>query len=184
LSDGAGKTRLADWYRDWRLPLRRFLSRRNKASGADIDDISQEVFLRLLRYERTELVNQPQAYLFKIASNVSAEWRMRATRDLTHDPAWLAELVGSVSPPSELDTENAIARLETAVCNLPPRAREILRLRFTDGLSYAQVAAKMGVSLKIVSRDIERAYATIRLAMMRSLQAGDPAADMEQRQEP
>jgi RNA polymerase sigma-70 factor (ECF subfamily) len=183
LSDSAGKTKLVDWYRDWRLPLRRFLSRRNKACGADIDDISQEVFLRLLRYERTELVNQPQAYLFKIASNVSAEWRMRASRDLTHDPAWLAELVGSVSPHSEFDTDNAIGRLERAVCKLPPRAREILRLRFTDGLTYAQVAAKLGVSLKIVSRDIERAYATIRLAMINSLQAGELAADAE-RQEP
>ena len=138
--------------------------------------------MRLLRYERTELVNQPQAYLFKIASNVSAEWRMRASRQRSVDPAWLAELVSSVSPPSELETEDAIGRLEMAVCKLPPRAREILRLRFTDGLTYVQVAAKLGISLKVVSRDIERAYANIRLAMVRSLQAGDLAGDVEQQQ--
>jgi RNA polymerase sigma-70 factor (ECF subfamily) len=172
-----GKAKLLEWYRDWRLPLRRFLARRNKANGADIDDISQEVFLRLLRYERAELVNQPQAYLFKIASNVSAEWRIHANRHPAYDPAWLADLVDSVSLDSELD--DAVDRLEAAVCKLPPRAQEILRLRFADGLTYAQVATKMGVSLKIVSRDIERAYANIRLGMMRSLQTSGLSGDTE-----
>ena len=34
-----------------------FLARRRAGSAADIDDIAQEVFLRLLRYDRAELVH-------------------------------------------------------------------------------------------------------------------------------
>ncbi len=47
--------------------------RKGGARSGDLDDIAQEVFLRLLRYERTEQAEHPQAYLFTIASNVAAD---------------------------------------------------------------------------------------------------------------
>jgi Sigma-70 region 2 len=46
--------RIGDWFREWRLPLKRYLVRRGAGTAADIDDIAQEVFLRLLRYNRAE----------------------------------------------------------------------------------------------------------------------------------
>ena|SRR2546427_7067363 len=59
------KRRLADWFRQWRSPLRKFLLRRGSVPASDLDDIAQEVFLRLMRYDRTELIEHPQAYLFQ-----------------------------------------------------------------------------------------------------------------------
>ena len=53
----------------WRAPLRKFLMGHGAVSGADVNDVAQEVFLRLLRYDRAELIEYPQAYLFKMASN-------------------------------------------------------------------------------------------------------------------
>jgi hypothetical protein len=44
------KRRLSDWFRQWQLPLRRFLLRRAGVPAADVEDIGQEVFLRLMRY--------------------------------------------------------------------------------------------------------------------------------------
>jgi DNA-directed RNA polymerase specialized sigma24 family protein len=81
---GSPPSKLGNWFREWRLPLRRFLARQRAGCAADIDDIAQEVFLRLLRYDRSELIDYPQAYLFKIASNVSAEWAMRSSRRMPH----------------------------------------------------------------------------------------------------
>ena len=72
------KRRLSDWFRQWRLPLRRFLLRRAGVLAADVEDVGQEVFLRLMRYETAELIEHPQAYLYKVASNVATEWSMRA----------------------------------------------------------------------------------------------------------
>jgi DNA-directed RNA polymerase specialized sigma24 family protein len=63
---------MVDWFRQWRLPLRKFLLGRVGVPAADIDDVAQEVFLRLVRYERAELIEQPQAYLFRMATNVAA----------------------------------------------------------------------------------------------------------------
>jgi DNA-directed RNA polymerase specialized sigma24 family protein len=62
------KRRLTDWFHQWRVPLRRFLVGRRGVPAADVDDVAQEVFLRLVRYEKTELVDHPQAYLYKVAA--------------------------------------------------------------------------------------------------------------------
>jgi DNA-directed RNA polymerase specialized sigma24 family protein len=69
----------------------------------------------VLRYDRSELIDYPQAYLFKIASNVSAEWAMRSSRRMPHHPEWLAELVDALSPEAELEREVLDERLLCAI---------------------------------------------------------------------
>ena len=154
--------RLGQIFRDWQLPLRRFLARRQLGSTADIDDIAQEVFLRLLRYDRTELIGHPRAYLFQVATNVSAEWSIRSSRSLPHDSAWLTELVDSLSPELEMEKEDRDDYLRMAIEGLPPRARDILRLHFGEGMTYPEIAVSLGVTRKIVKRDLARAYASLR----------------------
>lgn len=157
--------KLGDWFRDWEKPLRRFLARRRAGNSADIDDIAQEVFLRVLRYDRAELVEHPQAYLHKVAANVTAEWSLRASRRLPHDSAWVDELVDEALPEEQLERDGVERQMQAAVEQLPPRAREILRLHFGEGLTHPQVAAALGVTRKIVKRDMERAYAALRFSL-------------------
>src|SRR5688572_6915454 len=61
-------------FRRWRKPLRQWLSHRSGIKSADLDDLVQEVFLRLLRYSTAEVIGNPQGYLFRIAHNVATEW--------------------------------------------------------------------------------------------------------------
>jgi len=164
-SAGSRRPKLGDWFRDWRLPLRRFLARRRPGCAADIDDIAQEVFLRLLRYDRSELIDYPQAYLFKIAANVSAEWAMRSSQRLPHDSQWLTELVDALSPEAALERETLDEQVQNAVSALPARAREILRLHFGEGIAHEEIARRLGVTRKIVKRDVARAYASLRIRL-------------------
>lgn len=157
--------RLGDWFRDWQLPLRRFLTRRRAGTSADIDDIAQEVFLRLIQYDRAELVDHPKTYLFKIAANISADWAVRSSRRLPHDAAWLTELVDALSPDAELEREDTEERIRLALETLPARAKEILRLHFGEGMSHPEIAAALGVTRKIVKRDVARAYASLRATL-------------------
>ena len=173
---GARTKRLADWYRDWQQPLRRYLTRRRIGSAADVDDIAQEVFLRLLRYENARLVDEPQWYLFKIAANVSAEWGTRSSRRLPHDSEWLAELVDVLSPELEVERQDFDERVSVAVEALPPRERESLRLHFAEGLTLPQIANALGISHRMVKRDITRAYASLRIALAHDLNCALPGA--------
>lgn len=45
----------------------------------DAEDLAQEVYLRLLRVEDLDAIEQPQAYLYRMARNIAAEWRARAS---------------------------------------------------------------------------------------------------------
>jgi RNA polymerase sigma factor (sigma-70 family) len=165
---------LGEWFREWHQPLRRFLAQRRASPKADIDDIAQEVFLRLLRYNRTDLIEFPQAYLYKIAANVSAEWATRSSRRLPHNSAWLADLADTLCPQVELEREVQEAELQRALEALIPRSREILRLHFGENLCQEDIAQRLGVTRRIVKRDLARAYATLRMAL-----DSDICADVE-----
>ncbi len=176
----SSKDRLTDWFRQWRIPLRRFLSLRRSHGSADLDDIAQEVFLRMLRYDRAELVANPQAYLFKIAANVSAEWSTRASRRQPHSEDWLAALADESNPETELEREAMDHDLKRAIEALPSRAREILRLHYSEGLTYEVIAKRLATTHRIVKRDLIRAYADLR----DSLASDQPVQDLQERSSP
>jgi RNA polymerase sigma-70 factor (ECF subfamily) len=157
--------RLAEWFHEWHQPLRRFLRRRRAGSVADIEDIAQEVFLRLLRYDRSDLIDHPQAYLYKIAANVSAEWAMRASRSLPHSAEWLGELVDAFNPETAAGHGAAEAELQRAIEALPSRQREIVRLHFGEGMTHEDISGQLGLTRRIVKRDLARAYAALRASL-------------------
>jgi RNA polymerase sigma-70 factor (ECF subfamily) len=176
--------RLTDWFRDWRVPLRRFLLRRRKDLAADADDIAQEVFLRLLRYDRSDLVEHPQAYLFKVALNVSAEWATRSSRRRQHSAAWIDKLVDPSTPDSELDRQLSDHAITAALAALPPRPREVLRLHFAEGLTYDGIATRLQVSRRIVKRDVITAYGMLRESLpVDALRVSVPAPDADETEE-
>lgn len=159
---GRNPARLADWFREWRRPLLKFLARRHHGAGADLDDLAQEVFLRLLRYDRAEFVDQPRGYLFKIAANVAHDWANRPAERFAHDPDWLDDLLTESEPDRDLEAEERSRCVQAALLRLPPRCREVLRLHFGDGLKYEAIAAALGLTPRIVKREIVRGYAALR----------------------
>ncbi|MDY6946009.1 MAG: RNA polymerase sigma factor [Pseudomonadota bacterium] len=159
--------RLIEWFGKWRKPIRSWLRNRASVPPGDIDDLAQEVFLRLLRYSDDITVDNPQGYLFRIAANVANEWRERSRVRRPHDDSWLEELqIESGEQP-----ENAFSRSRTneyvqaAVDRLPPRQREVLLLHVNEGLTYKQIAQQRGLTYRIVLRDLTRAYSTLRMQL-------------------
>lgn len=59
--------------------LRRFLAVRMRHATADVPDLVQEVFLRLLRIADHESIRNPQAYLYTVASHVLHQYTLRRT---------------------------------------------------------------------------------------------------------
>jgi RNA polymerase sigma factor (sigma-70 family) len=155
-------TRLADWFRKWRSPMRKFLVTRGAVRVADCDDVAQEVFLRLLRYETAEIVEHPQAYLFKMAANVVAEWAIRSHYRLAHEPRWLATLVSEDQAADALDSEAAQQEIKRAIGTLSARQQAILKLHFEEGLSQLQIAERLGLPPRVVRRDVEKSYSKLR----------------------
>jgi len=155
------KRRLSDWFRQW-PPLRKFLLGRSGIAGSHADEMAHEVFLRLLRYERVDLIEHPQAYLFKIALNVVAELAIRAQHRTPHQPKWLTTLVVREQPKEAAIHDDAQQELERAINTLPARQREVLKLLFSEGLAETQIAARLGQTPRSVRRQLARSYEKLR----------------------
>lgn len=156
------RRRITDWFRQWRAPLCRFLIVKAGVSPADVDDVAQEVFLRLMRYDRSELVANPQAYLFRVARNVVAEWSIRAHRRHPHGSQWLTHLVDGADPEVKLLHGQFQKEVERAVNTLTAHQRHVLKLYFFEDLSHAQIAERLGESRRSVRRAVAKAYARLR----------------------
>ena len=145
--------------------LHRYLVRRLPRTQ-DANDLIQEVFLRVLRLPRTELVRTPQAYVYGIASHVVHELRMRLQHErVTFDSHAVDHLSEQPSelPPDELAERLSTQRqLEQALARLPPTHQAVLLLHKRDGLSREEVAIALGLSAHTVKKYIFQAMAQMR----------------------
>lgn len=159
--------RLVEWFGKWRKPIRGWLRNRASVPASDIDDLAQEVFLRLLRYSDDIAVDNPQGYLFRIASNVANEWRARARVRKPHDADWLDTLLDDEEhEPEYIFAREALqSHIHAVVDSLPPRQRQILLMHANDGLTYQQIATHLGLTYRIVLRDLTNTYSFLRKAL-------------------
>ena len=131
------------------------------------EDCTQEVFLRLARTDQ-EAIQNAEAYLFTIASSVMiSHARMAKSRRRAHhvsiDNISLAS--GAAGPDRVFEGRQALLHLSAAMSELPPETLQMFLLNREDGLTYTQIAARYGVSVKVVERHLVRALAHLRLRL-------------------
>lgn len=153
--------RIAGWVRKWNHGLTRFLERRVPAR-IDAQDLAQEVYLRLLRVEGFDSIAEPQAYLYRVASNVATEWRLRACHAKPHSADELESLMAEASPESAIDEAQFAAQLDAALRPLPPMVRGVLFLKLRDGLTHQEIAEQMGITVRVVRRCVTKGYVELR----------------------
>jgi RNA polymerase sigma factor (sigma-70 family) len=161
--------RLIEWFAKWRKPIRSWFRNRASVPPGEIDDLAQDVFLRLLRYSDDIAVENPAGYLFRIASNVANEWRERSRVKKPHDDQGLDELLDDTEhePESVVEHEQFYAYVHARVDALKPRQRDYLILHVEHGLTYKQIAALRGSTYRIVLRELTGAYSKLRMQLDR-----------------
>ncbi len=73
------------------------------------------------------------------------------------EPAAAEPAAEAVDPQRQVETRDQLDHLVAALEQLPPACREAFLMNRIDGLTHAQIAAKLGISTKSVQRYIERA---------------------------
>ena len=157
--------------------LRRYLQTRlNRARWHDIEDLAQEVYFRLLRYDESKLVQDPARYVLGIANNVVADYYLGARRANVslEDAGAELESLDDVTQDSvnQLSLEQEIER---AFSKLPKRCAIALLLVKRDGLSYEQAAERLGTTAKMVSNYVVEAKKEIRLSLFEA-SPGSPSS--------
>lgn len=117
----------------------------------DAKDATQDVFLRLAKsrafYDSRE---KPLAYLYTCARNACIDIMRRARPASTLDEADVERICDPVQESYQQDL-----LLADALSRLPDDEREVLELRYGQGLKMADVAAALGRS-RFALRRIER----------------------------
>ncbi len=137
----------------------------------DAAELAQEAYLRLLRVGDLDSVRNPEAYLYAVASNLAKE-RSRQHRQETNaadvdDPAIQAQLAELPAFGAQLDTEQRVARLREVIGQLPPKCRAALILQYWHGLSYEEIAQRLGISTHMVKKHLSRGLVHCRRRMER-----------------
>jgi RNA polymerase sigma factor (sigma-70 family) len=145
--------------------LRRFLASRLR-NAAEVPDLVQEVFLRLLRIERHETIRSPEAYVITIAGHVLQQHALRkaAKPEPTEFVEALQELdaPSAEDPVSHTETQQRIDELERALQGLSLKARVVLILHRRDGYSLEEIAARLGISRAMAKKYLAQALSHCR----------------------
>jgi RNA polymerase sigma-70 factor (ECF subfamily) len=144
---------------------------------ARAEEIAQEVFLQVYRHRRSYV---PRArfvtWLYKIASNACISEARRAEHretafSLDQSPSAESQDPPAVADPLGVPSEDVIsqrqrlARLQTALMQLPPQQRAAVLMARVEGLSYEEVATALSCSVSAVKSLIHRATLGLRVAL-------------------
>jgi RNA polymerase sigma-70 factor (ECF subfamily) len=154
------RTAFVALYRDLYPEVARFVGRR-AGSAADAEDAVAQTFHRLLealpRLEASR--GSVLGYALATARNALAD----QGRDRRAGPGEVSEPVDVHPGPLELlESRRDQAALAEVVAALPPESRQLLELRFGDGLRHAEIAALTGAREAAVKQRLSRLLRSLR----------------------
>ena len=126
---------------------------------AAAEDIAQDVFWKLWR--RPSWLPQPddaRHYLLRLAKNECLNYLKHKGVEDRNKQKLVEALLFSETSGWSRDDEEAQARVRKCLDMLPPKQREVLTLRYFEGLKYTEIALRLGISPETVETHIKRAF--------------------------
>ena len=131
---------------------------RKKAGAAEAEDLVHDVFVAMEARGGVEDIEHVGRYLFRVAANVMARrsapdrWRWSEHAELSD----LEALIDELSPERALIAKDTLVRLIASLRAVPPRAAQAFILHRFEEMSYGEIAAQMGLSVRSVESHIKR----------------------------
>jgi RNA polymerase sigma-70 factor (ECF subfamily) len=150
------------------------------------EDLSQEVFLRVFRARHNYTAGAKfSTWLFTIANNVASNARrdrsrrkeVRVSRSPDEDSSaepldHMALAASGLMPTRQLDKTEMAEVVRMAIENLSERQRLAVLLSKFEEMSYADIAATMGMTTQAIKSLLSRARGNLRAILEPYLQSG------------
>jgi RNA polymerase sigma factor (sigma-70 family) len=141
--------------------LRRYLTRR-LGNPDDAADATHDTVVRLMETSPGAIA-QPRAYARRAAFNAATDaYRRRVAHEFLPLDAVQEPSTTSHDPESMLRASRFVAALEAALAELPPKCRQVFVWQRLDGLTQAEIAARLGLSKNMVEKYMIRAMRHLR----------------------
>jgi RNA polymerase sigma factor (sigma-70 family) len=153
----------------FRLPLTAYFARR-VGSRAEAEDLTQEVFLRMVRRLELEDVENVEAFVFRTAVNLLRDRSRRDKSQSVRKVEFASRLtdVDDLSPERVFDSRQSLTHVIAVLEELDERTRDAFILHRLEGMKHAQIAELLGVSVSSVEKYIIKA-----LTLLAKRHAGD-----------
>lgn len=136
--------------------LRNYISR-FMVSAHEIDDVSQETFLRAYKAEQKTIIEQPKAFLFRVAKNMMLSEFSNKTRkmiDYVEDFEQSSLYSGEDKLEDSVIAQQKLGVYCEAIASLPPKCRQVILMKKVYGLSYKEIARRLGVTVSAVEKQL------------------------------
>lgn len=147
-------------FRDNYPDLLRFLTRRTGDAGRAAD-VAQDTYIRLAALPpANQDIENPRAFVYRVAGNLAIDTMRREGR-LARNVTFLDEGL-EISDPAPSAEAGVIARerlklVEAALDELPEKLRLALLYSRVEGMTFAEIAGRLGVSESMVAKYIAQA---------------------------
>ena len=131
-------------------------------------DAVQEVFVWLWQHRQTVTIDRVRPYLHQ-AVRFQALKTLREHKNLVSLTDRLADFTLKILEGDGLQYKELKELLHKILSGLPPDHRLIFMLHREDGLTYPQIAEKLGISVKTVEKKMSRSLKVIRSGMKDAL---------------
>jgi RNA polymerase sigma-70 factor (ECF subfamily) len=140
---------------------------RRRAPSGEVEDLVQEVFVRLLARRAGDPIQDPERYLFRVAAAVLADHHRRSALRKAEQERHLSEAreFDAISPERSLIDIESLDCILAALEQLPPRTRHAFVLHRFENMTYAEIALRMGVTRSGVEKLIMRALSQLMAAL-------------------
>ncbi len=159
------KVSLLEHYLAQRQALQRFLAARLRDEQI-AEDILQEMYLKLERTTVENAIENPTAFLYRVANNLVLDYRKAASRRRVRDHNWSDSQVTLIGkepvediPDADraLDARRRFNQLTEGMKGLPPKCQSVFMACKIQGMTYKEAAAHHGVSVGTVEKHISKA---------------------------
>ena len=141
---------------------------RGMVPESDVEDVTQEAFLKAYRkIGNFDGRSSFYTWLYRVTANTAMDWRKRE-RHRRHAPLPEGPEGDDAVPSAEAGPERSAsrrelaARIDAAIEALPEKYHELLVLREVEGLSYEDIAERLGMSKGTVESRLFRARERLR----------------------
>jgi RNA polymerase sigma factor (sigma-70 family) len=148
---------LGELYLTHHRQMLRILSVRTGSRHA-AEEILHEAYAKMLELDRPQVAGFLRKYVWKCIWNLLTDGTRREVRRARLDAVALLE-PDNVAPSAEavLVEQERLDLLEEAIDNLRPKELEAFVLKAQQGLTYQEVAVRMGISVRMVKYHVSRA---------------------------
>jgi RNA polymerase sigma factor (sigma-70 family) len=146
------------------LPLKRFF-RSCRLNAADVEDLIQDVFVRLAGPAGEADLLKPEAFVFTLARNLVRDRARRLHTRAQANSIAIEEVDLSCerpTPEQSLEFAQLLQQVEQALDSVRPSARRVFLLHRVHGISYSEIAMHMNISVSMVEKHIMSAIIALR----------------------